>query len=333
MLYIIMCGGNYKDKFEKPKQLLEINGEVLVERTIRLLKDNGVKDIAISTNNPAFDYLGIKILNHKNEFEHNGKDNNRMSNKSWLNAYYPTEEECCYLHGDVYYSEQAIQTIVDTEVKDTMFFCIRDISDGRPAGINTKGREPLAYKVQNQKVFRKAINELLQMIDDGMFGSDPISWNLYRQINGIQLDYNGYGNNIFDTKGNYIAIDDYTTDIDAEADIPKLEKLLKKLKGEIKMIKVEALEDFYLGKYNELQNIVRNDKDEWGRLFKGDTFECDEEMANYLTVTNAKGRSFVRIIEIIPEKVTEEIKEEEPVVEIKKTEKPKRKRKTIAEKD
>lgn len=40
MKYILMCGGNYKDKFETPKQLLKVNGEILVERTIRLLKES-----------------------------------------------------------------------------------------------------------------------------------------------------------------------------------------------------------------------------------------------------------------------------------------------------
>ena len=52
-------------------------------------------------------------------------------------------------HGDIYFSEEAIKTIVETKVKDTMFFCVRDNSDGRPCGINIKGREPLAYKVEN----------------------------------------------------------------------------------------------------------------------------------------------------------------------------------------
>ena len=51
-----MCGGKYKD-FETPKQLLKVNEEVIIERTIKLLKENGIKDIAISTNNLAFDYL------------------------------------------------------------------------------------------------------------------------------------------------------------------------------------------------------------------------------------------------------------------------------------
>ena len=40
MKYVIMCGGDYKDQFETPKPLLEVNGEKLVERTVRLLKEN-----------------------------------------------------------------------------------------------------------------------------------------------------------------------------------------------------------------------------------------------------------------------------------------------------
>ena len=65
MKYIIMCGGSYP-KFTVPKQLLKINGEVIVERTIRLLRENGITDIAISTNNPAFDYLDVELLHDEN---------------------------------------------------------------------------------------------------------------------------------------------------------------------------------------------------------------------------------------------------------------------------
>ena len=67
MKYIIMAGGSY-EKFEIPKQLLKVNGEVIIERTIRLLRENGVKDIAISTNNPAFDYLDVEKLRHENNY-------------------------------------------------------------------------------------------------------------------------------------------------------------------------------------------------------------------------------------------------------------------------
>ena len=41
-------------------------------------------------------------------------------------------------------------------------------------------------------------------------------------------------------------------------------------------------------------------------MFIGDTFECDEEMANYLTRDNKYKKAFVKVIEEIP-------KEEKPI--------------------
>ena len=346
MKYIIMCGGNY-DNLNTPKQLLKVNGEVLVERTIRLLKENGIKDIAISTNNPAFDYLDIEILKHKNKYVYSEKT--KTSEASWLNAYYPTEETACYLHGDVYFSENAIKTIVETPVKNTMFFCIRDLQDGRPVGVNPKGREPLAYKVQNQKVFRKAINDLLQMIDEGKFTGkiEPISWHLYRQLNGLDLMFNAQGfdaNNIFKIKGDYVVIDDYTTDVDFLKDIPLIEKYIRIAKGVENMVQVEVIKDFHLGAFNEIKNIVRakKSKNSYGFLYIGDTFECTSEMALYLsndpksTKKNPENKPFVKTIHKPKEEamVKKEELKEEPKVEAEevKFKRTTRRRKSVAKK-
>ena len=305
MKYIIMCGGNYSDKFATPKPLLKVCGEILVERTIRLLRENGITDIAISTNNPMYDYIDVEKLKHKNEYIHAEKKRNSNHEQSWLNAYYPTEEPACYLAGDVYYSEEAIKTIVNAKVKETMFFCVPDVQDGRKDKRNTKGREPLAYKVENQQVFRKAINELFDLIDQGKFKIDPISWHLYRKLNNLELGFNakdyGFANDIFKTKGDYIAIDDYTTDIDGLRDISKLEYLLNE--GGRKMIKVEVIERFTLGDYKCLKNVTRaGGVDKPGELFIGDTFECDEAMVKYLSGANRYQRPYVKVIEIIPDK-------------------------------
>ena len=62
MEIIIMCGGVY-DFFKIPKPLSVINGETLLERTIRLLKENGAEDIYISSNNEVFELYG-KVLHH-----------------------------------------------------------------------------------------------------------------------------------------------------------------------------------------------------------------------------------------------------------------------------
>lgn len=233
MKYIIMCGGEYKE-FETPKQLLKVNGETLVERTIRLLKENGITDIAISTNNPAFDYIDVEKLKHKNEYVHELEGGQPVG--CWLNAYYPTNEECCYLHGDVYFSEEAIKNIINAKVKDTLFLCTCDWSDKRyiKSPQNFKGREPFGYIVKNQKIFRDAINDLLRMTDNSEFknGIKPFSWHLYRYLNGLDLCKESKKftdiNNIFDKDGDYLVINDYTTDIDNEKDVKVLEEWLKK---------------------------------------------------------------------------------------------------------
>lgn len=346
MKYIIMCGGNY-NKFEIPKQLLKVNGEVLVERTIRLLKENGIKDIAISTNNPAFDYLDVPKLVHENNYLYGDSNRNKKSQNSWLNAYYPYDKPACYLHGDVYFSENAIKTIVETKIKDTMFFCIRDLQDGRPVGVNPKGREPLAYKVENQKVFRQAINDIFQMIDEGKYkdGIEPIAWHLYRRLNGLDMCFNAKGYNanaIFNTKGDYIYIDDYTTDIDFMKDIPVLEEFIKRSKEVENMVKVKVIKDFRLGKFNEIKNLVRANKakNTPGYLYINDLFECSDDMAGYLmnieghkNPANAVFISKVPI-EVKPDNNEKETKVEEIKEEIQE-EKPKRvtrRRRSVAKK-
>ena len=68
------------------------------------------------------------------------------------------------------------------------------------------------------------------------------------------------------------------------------------------MIKVEVIERFNLGAFDELKNIKRINSDVKGQLFSGDTFECTKEMSEYLLGNNALKKPFVKVIEVIPEK-------------------------------
>lgn len=98
------------------------------------------------------------------------------------------------------------------------------------------------------------------------------------------------------------------------------------IKGGVNMVKVQVIEDFSLfSKFNELKNLKRNNysRNKEGYLYINDTFECTEDIAEYLINTNAKGKAFVKIIEVIPE--------EKPKTE-KKTTTRKTTRKTIAKK-
>ena len=235
MKYIIMCGGDYP-KFKIPKQLLKVNGEVIVERTIRLLRENGITDIAVSSNNPAFRYLDVEIItDDSNNYVCGDPNSNRKGVKSWLQAYTLENEPTCYLHGDVYFSEDAIKRIINKPVENTMFICVPDKQDiPNRDKRNIKGREPIGYKVENYKMFNASVLNLLQMVNNGDFKNakiDPISWTVYRYINGLDLGLNATSyadlNNIFKSTGDYMIINDYTTDIDSIEDIKKIEEVIR----------------------------------------------------------------------------------------------------------
>lgn len=86
------------------------------------------------------------------------------------------------------------------------------------------------------------------------------------------------------------------------------------------MVKCEVVEKFTLKEYGKLKNIQRKAIETKGELYVGDTFECDEEMAKYLTGGNSAKKVVVKVIEIIPETVGTikyDVESEEPKVEIK----------------
>lgn len=68
------------------------------------------------------------------------------------------------------------------------------------------------------------------------------------------------------------------------------------------MIKVEAIEQFSLERFDELENMKRKGKDIYGQILKGDIFECGEDLVDYLTGNNRLGKAVVKVIEIKPDK-------------------------------
>ena len=293
MKYIILADSSVG--FEMPRQLSVIKGEPLVQRTIRLLKQNGVKDILITSHDKRFDNLGAT------RYEPLNNDYDPLASQGyWLNAF-PIElinEPICFLFGDVYYSENAIKTIVESKTNSVLFLC----SYENKSKLYIKEHdEPLAFKVVDYELFKKHIKIVKEMKDKGLCCREPITWELYRSINGQDI-------NVHEMTGNYIAINDESCDIDTINDIENLKRKL----GGIKMIKVEALQDFSLRDFNKVEELERKGKNKDGFIFKGDTFKCDENLCEYLCGKNPLNKAVVQVVEVIPE-----IKEE-PKVEIKK---------------
>lgn len=68
------------------------------------------------------------------------------------------------------------------------------------------------------------------------------------------------------------------------------------------MIKVEVIEKFTLSDYKKLKNIEKVMVRKENEFGVGDTFECNEEMAKYLTGNNALKKEVVKVVEIKHEK-------------------------------
>lgn len=212
MKVIIMAGGVY-DNFTTPKQLSVVNGETLIERTIRLLKENGIKDIYISSNNEIFEKYA-PVLYHTNTYKY---ENGKIEGY-WVDAYYPTNEPCIYLHGDVYFSESAIKKIVNYNACYNTFI-------GNEIARNKEHKnwgEPFGYIVVNQKEFRQGIDKTKKLQDEGKLERGyAISWELYRVLNNLDP------NKMFIYDNTYLSIDDITIDIDAPSMIEELNRRLQ----------------------------------------------------------------------------------------------------------
>lgn len=204
MEYIIMAGSTWKPT----RHLSMIYGETLLDRTIRLLMENGVskKDIYITPSQELRDILLKRELPARLVmFNHN-------KTGLWLDCFFRRTCSCVYLFGDVVYSPEAINTIVKTETNDVEFFAS---APPFSAQYSKKWAEPFAFKVVNQKHFKTALDKTIKLHEDKKFKRSPLAWELWQVIKNTPLNDIDYTN--------YTVINDYTCDIDEIEDIYKFD--------------------------------------------------------------------------------------------------------------
>lgn len=215
MIYVIMCGGTYTE-FDYPKQLSVVKGERLVERTIRLLKEAGIQesDIKISSNDERFDEFGVERLENPNN---KYKSVDGVTSGYWLDAFwpdFPEDTRVTYIFGDVWFTEAAIREIVHHQDD------AKNILWGTGIANNPQHRnwgEPFAYRVNDYKTFMAGVRVVKALQDEGKLKRRAIVWELYRCLNG--LDVNVQQVLVGDT---FFIIDDGTIDCDAPARVKEL---------------------------------------------------------------------------------------------------------------
>jgi len=190
MKYIIMADGkgkrwnNYKNI---PKHFIEVDGETLIGRTVRLLKKyDKDAEVIITSHDPRYDIEGAKRYEPKN----NVLEIDRFTEEL-------IEDNIYFLYGDTYYSEEAMHLIVTTKTKDLMFF--------------GNGKSIVAVKIINSNIFKKHVNNVRQLFLEGKI-KQCIGWQVYQSFLGLPFDEKK-------VTDKYIYIDDDTKDFNSPKDL------------------------------------------------------------------------------------------------------------------
>jgi len=200
MKYIIMAAGagtRWNNYLGVPKHLIEINGETLLARTTRLLKENNITDYVITCSDPRYAQYGPTIPQTDHDCEIDRFEESVI------------DGPVCYLYGDVYYSEDAIKTIINESNGNILFF--------------GSHQEIFAIKVENIDLFLQYKHKVKKLFLSKVIDR-CIGWEIYKTMHnmpwrGIQIE------------DDYIRITDETDDIDYPTDYEYYKNKIEKKKN------------------------------------------------------------------------------------------------------
>ena len=189
MKYIIMADGKgtrWNNYHNIPKHLIEIGGETLLARTVRLLRENDARaDIVITSHDPRYEVPGAR----RYEPQNNHLEIDRFTEEL-------IADDVCFLYGDTFYSESVIQKIADTPAEKLLFF--------------GNERSIVAIKVADGALFRQHVDRVRALFLPGKI-EKCIGWQVYQSFEGLPFGEKTIA-------ADYILIQDGTEDFNSPAD-------------------------------------------------------------------------------------------------------------------
>lgn len=189
MKYIIMADGKgtrWNNYHNIPKHLIEIDGETLLVRTVRLLRENDARaDIVITSHDPRYEVPGAR----RYEPQNNHLEIDRFTEEL-------IADDVCFLYGDTFYSESVIQKIADTPAEKLLFF--------------GNERSIVAIKVADGALFRQHVDRVRALFLAGKI-EKCIGWQVYQSFEGLPFGEKTIA-------ADYILIQDGTEDFNSPAD-------------------------------------------------------------------------------------------------------------------
>ena len=189
MKYIIMADGkgsrwnNYKNI---PKHLVEIEGEVIIARTVRLLNEyDKAAGVIITSHDKRYEFEGSTRYEPKN----NVLEIDRFT-------YELIEDDICFLYGDTYYTEDAILKIINTDTDELLFF-------GNDKSI-------VAIKVKDSDIFKKHIDNVKKLYLEKKIKNCK-GWQVYQSYQNLEFDKKQIGDQ-------FVVVDEKTIDYNTPED-------------------------------------------------------------------------------------------------------------------
>lgn len=186
-----------------PKHLLEVDGEPLINRTIRLLKEYNT-DIIVATDLPL-NISGIEICKPVNTEGFYDADKFLSSSSFWNK-----NGRTVILYGDVYFSEEALAKIFDYAHPDWTLF-------GRIGASSFTGKnhgELFAISFYHDYIpeFESALRRVIKLYNDGLIDRNG-GWEVYKAM--IRLPDEVFIYHFYPLAGpRFVNIDDWTDDFD-----------------------------------------------------------------------------------------------------------------------
>ncbi|MCR4956178.1 MAG: 2-C-methyl-D-erythritol 4-phosphate cytidylyltransferase [Lachnospiraceae bacterium] len=190
MKYIIMADGKgtrWDNYNHIPKHFIKIGNETLLERTVRLLKEREPSStVYITSHDPRYEVKGAI----RYEPLHNVLEIDRFTEEL-------IADDVCFLYGDTYYSEEAMDRITGEKVKDLMFF-------GNEKSI-------VAIKVKDGALFKQHVDRVRTLFLHHLISSCK-GWQVYQSFAGLPYTHKEIGEH-------YIYLKDETRDFNSPSDL------------------------------------------------------------------------------------------------------------------
>jgi len=165
-------GTRWKNHLGVPKHLIKIDGERLIDRAVRLLIENNVEDVYVVGPDDRYKVSGAKLYTATHEKSNGDLDKFMNSANLWND-----DGKTIILYGDVYFTENAMKSIVEYNEVDFALHCrpFNSYLTGTPYGECFAITFYHQHREELQKVFHNIIDAFKNGTIKRMGG-----WEVYR---------------------------------------------------------------------------------------------------------------------------------------------------------